>query len=78
MRPEELTITNKAETNKRTSFDEATKDLLGDSIATAPEKPSRESLDPLKKFKVDNEDNQAFENVVPKADAVDPTGKLMY
>ena len=64
MRPEELTITNEANANKRAAFDEAVQVLFGELVAAAPDKPSRESLDHSKNFELDNEDCQAFENIV--------------
>ena len=75
MRPEELTITNEANANKRAAFDEAVQELFGELGAAAPNKPSRESLDHSKNFELDNKYCQAFENIVLEAEAVNATGK---
>ena len=47
LRAEKLTVTNKAEVDKRTVFDAAIKSKLGDSISPVTE-PEREPIDPQK------------------------------
>ena len=62
-----------SESNKRNSFDAEIRDRIGDSIFL-PENKGRDSLDPDNNFDVDSEDEEAFENIVPEADAVDSVG----
>ena len=73
LRPEELTVTNVSESNKRNSFDAEIRDRIGESISL-PENEGRDSLDPDYNFDVDSEDEDAFKNIVPKADDVDSVG----
>ena len=68
LRSEELTVNNQTEYNKGTDFDSDIKESLGDYISPAPLKPAKESFDPTNNFDYDEDDEQAFANIVPKAD----------
>ena len=70
MRPIELSVTNEAEATKRSDFDAAIKEDLGDSITPAPIN-QKQSIDPMNNFDYDELDEDDYENVVPEVDAVD-------
>ena len=70
--PEELTVTNLSELKKRNSSDAKIRDRIGDFISL-PENEGKESME-HDQFDADSENEDAFENIVPEADAVNSVG----
>ena len=63
LRPEELTVTNVSELNKRTSFDSEIRDIIGDLISL-PENAGKDSME-RNDLNADSKDEDAFEKVSP-------------
>ena len=72
LRPEELTVINVSELNKRNSFESEIRDIIGDSFSLKENQGKK--LMEQDDFDVDSEDEDVFENVVSNADAVDSVG----
>ena len=75
LRAEELSITNEVEIERRAAFDADIKRLLGDSISNPPQEIEADPMDPHHTFDDNTDDEEAFANILPEADAVDSTGK---
>ena len=74
LKPEEISLTNVAEANKRAAFDAEIKSRLGDLVIKSPPL-SRSCMDPTNNFDYDSDDELATVNVIPAADAVYATGR---
>ena len=68
---EELTVTNETESNKRADFDADIKESLEDYITPSPLKIARDLFDTTNNFDYDEDDDQAFTNIVPEVYAID-------
>ena len=75
LRPEELTVTNVLELNKRNLFDSEIRDRIGDSVSL-PENEGKDSIG-SDDFDADSKYEDAFEICVPEVIAIDSVGNMI-